>query len=152
MKCPFCSNPDTKVLESRDTEDLAVTRRRRECLKCKARFTTYERIELNIRVTKKDGTTQQFERQKIISGLTKSCEKRAISQEQIENISSKIESYIMKNGLKEIKSNKIGSIIMKELKKIDKVAYIRFASVYKDFADLESFKDELLRLEKKKLR
>ncbi len=149
MKCPFCSNEDTKVLDSRETEDLSVTRRRRECLKCEARFTTYERIELNIRVIKKNGASQQFDRQKIISGLEKSCEKREITQEQIETIASKIESYIMKHGLKEIKSNKIGSIIMKELKKIDKVAYIRFASVYKDFTDLESFKEELIKLTKK---
>ena len=133
MKCPFCSNPDSKVLESRDTEDDSVTRRRRECLKCEARFTTYERIELNIRVIKKNGTSQQFERQKIMSGLI---------------IASKVETYILKKGLKEIKSNKIGSIIMRELKKIDKVAYIRFASVYKDFADLDSFKDEVLKLTK----
>jgi transcriptional repressor NrdR len=148
MKCPFCSNPDSKVLESRDTEDDSVTRRRRECLKCEARFTTYERIELNIRVIKKNGTSQQFERQKIMSGLIKSCEKRQITQEQIELIASKVETYILKKGLKEIKSNKIGSIIMRELKKIDKVAYIRFASVYKDFADLDSFKDEVLKLTK----
>lgn len=148
MKCPFCSSPDSKVLESRDTEDDSVTRRRRECIKCNNRFTTYERVELNIRVIKKDGTSQQFDRQKIISGLTKSCEKRQITQEQIETIASKVESYIMKNGLKEIKSSKIGLIIMKELKKIDKVAYIRFASVYKDFADLESFKEELQKLTK----
>jgi transcriptional repressor NrdR len=148
MKCPFCLNTETKVLESRDTEEEAVTRRRRQCLNCEARFTTYERIELNIRVIKKDGTSQQFERQKIFSGLTKSCEKRHITQEQIEKIVSKVEAYIMKNGLKEIKTRKVGTIIMRELKKIDKVAYIRFASVYKDFADLESFKEEVLRLSK----
>ena len=152
MKCPFCGNTDVKVLESRDTEEFSVTRRRRECLKCEARFTTYERIEMNIRVVKKDGASQQFEREKIIKGLERSCEKRQVTQEQIEHIASKIEAYIMKNGLKEVKSSKIGAIIMKELKKIDKVAYIRFASVYKDFADLDSFKDELLKLEKKKLR
>jgi len=146
MKCPFCGNIDVKVLESRDTEEFSVTRRRRECLKCEARFTTYERIEVNIRVLKKDGASQQFEREKIIKGLEISCEKRRVNQEQIENIASKIEAYIMKNGLKEIKSSKIGAIIMKELKKIDKVAYIRFASVYKDFADLDSFKEELLKL------
>ena len=146
MKCPFCSNSDTKVLESRETEDLAVTRRRRECNKCNARFTTYERVEINIRVIKKDNTTQQFDREKIIKGIIKSCEKRPISQAQIENIASKVESHIMKKGLKEIKTSKIGAIIMRELKKIDKIAYIRFASVYKEFTDLESFADELKKL------
>ncbi len=146
MKCPFCSSNDTKVLESRDTEEFSVTRRRRECNKCEARFTTYERIELNIRVVKKDGTSQQFDRQKIIQGVIRACEKRQITQEQIENIASRIEAHIMKNGLKEIKTNKIGNIIMRELKKLDKVAYIRFASVYKEFADLDSFADELKKL------
>ncbi len=149
MKCPFCNHEDTKVIESRETEELSVTRRRRECDKCNGRFTTYERVEISIRVIKKDGTTQQFDREKIIKGLMKSCEKRQISQEQIELIASKIESYIMKNGLKEIKTSKIGAIIMRELKKIDKVAYIRFASVYKDFTDLDSFKEELQKLTNK---
>jgi len=149
MKCPFCNHEDTKVIESRETEELSVTRRRRECDKCNGRFTTYERVEISIRVIKKDGTTQQFDREKIIKGLMKSCEKRHISQEQIELIASKIESYIMKNGLKEIKTSKIGVIIMRELKKIDKVAYIRFASVYKDFTDLDSFKEELQKLTNK---
>jgi transcriptional repressor NrdR len=148
MKCPFCGNQDTKVLESRETEEFSVTRRRRECTKCESRFTTYERVEISIRVVKKDGTSQQFNREKIISGLEKSCEKRQITQEQIENIASKIESHIMKKGLKEIKTSKIGEIIMRELKKLDKVAYIRFASVYKDFADIESFTEELKRLTK----
>ena len=149
MKCPFCNHEDTKVIESRETEELSVTRRRRECDKCNGRFTTYERVEISIRVIKKDGTTQQSDREKIIKGLMKSCEKRQISQEQIELIASKIESYIMKNGLKEIKTSKIGAIIMRELKKIDKVAYIRFASVYKDFTDLDSFKEELQKLTNK---
>ena len=149
MKCPFCNHEDTKVIESRETEELSVTRRRRECDKCNGRFTPYERVEISIRVIKKDGTTQQFDREKIIKGLMKSCEKRHISQEQIELIASKIESYIMKNGLKEIKTSKIGAIIMRELKKIDKVAYIRFASVYKDFTDLDSFKEELQKLTNK---
>jgi len=148
MKCPFCGNQDTKVLESRDTEEFSVTRRRRECNKCNSRFTTYERVELTIRVIKKDGTSQQFDREKIIKGLNKSCEKREISQEDIENIVSKIENYIMKKGLKEIKSKKIGEIIMKELKKLDKVAYIRYASVYKDFTDIDSFAEELQKLTK----
>ncbi len=149
MKCPFCGSNNTKVLESRDTEELSVTRRRRQCEKCESRFTTYERIELNIRVVKKNGTTQQFEREKLIRGLTKSCEKRPITTENLENIASKVEAYIMKNGLKEIKSIKIGSIIMRELKKIDKVAYIRFASVYKDFTDIDSFMEEVVKLAKK---
>ncbi len=149
MKCPFCGSNNTKVLESRDTEEFSVTRRRRQCEKCESRFTTYERIELNIRVVKKNGTTQQFEREKLIRGLTKSCEKRPITTENLENIASKVEAYIMKNGLKEIKSIKIGSIIMRELKKIDKVAYIRFASVYKDFTDIDSFMEEVVKLAKK---
>lgn len=146
MKCPFCENTDTKVIESRETEEDLVTRRRRECNKCSNRFTTYERIEINIRVIKKKGIRQQFNREKILKGIIKACEKREITQEQIEKIVSKIESFAMKKGLKELKTKTIGSIIMKELKKIDKVAYIRFASVYKDFEDIESFKEELLKL------
>ncbi len=150
MKCPFCSSNGTKVLESRDTEEFAVTRRRRECEKCGSRFTTYERIELNIRVIKKDGTSQQYKRDKIVKGITYSCEKRPVSQDDIQDIVSKVDSYIMRKGLTEINSKKIGEIVMRELKKLDKVAYIRFASVYKDFTDIESFADELRKLAKKK--
>ncbi len=150
MKCPFCGNNDVKVLESRDTEEFSVTRRRRQCNKCEARFTTYERVEINIKVIKKNNNFQNFDRMKIIKGLDHSCEKRPITQEQIENIVSKIESHIMKKGLKEIKSRKIGDIIMRELKKLDKVSYIRFASVYKDFADIDSFAEELNKLQSKK--
>lgn len=150
MKCPFCGCNNTKVLESRDTEEFAVTRRRRQCTKCEARFTTYERVEFNIRIVKKDGTTQQYNRNKIDHGIIKACEKRPINQEQIDKIVSKIEATITKKGLKQITSKKIGQIIMKELKKIDKVAYIRFASVYKDFGDLDSFVEELTKLTKKK--
>ena len=149
LKCPFCGCNDTKVLESRDTEEFSVTRRRRVCSKCEVRFTTYERVELNIRVIKKCGTTQQYDREKIEKGIIKACEKRPINQEQIDNIISKIEATITKKGLKEISTKKIGEIIMRELKKIDKVAYIRFASVYKDFGDLDSFIEELGKLTKK---
>ncbi len=145
MLCPFCGNPDTKVIESKDTENASAIRRRRECIKCGKRFTTYERIELNFRVIKKNGSTQKYSRNKILEGISKAVEKREITQEQIDRILAKIEAHILKEG-KEIKTSTIGSIIMRELKKLDKVAYIRFASVYKDFDDIESFKKELKKI------
>jgi len=149
VKCPFCSNNETKVIESRDAGEISSTRRRRECLKCESRFTTYEKVELNIRVLKKDGSSQQFDKDKVIKGLTTACEKRPVNYEQLLNVISKIEAYIMKNGLNEIKSTKIGKLVMNELKKLDKISYIRFASVYKEFADLDSFAEELKKLTKR---
>lgn len=151
MKCPFCGNANNKVLDKRETEDLEVTRRRRECLKCKKRFTTYERIEsINLFVVKKDGRRESFNIDKIRNGILKACEKRSVSIEEIDKTINSIEAEINAKNKKEIPSKDIGKLIMKKLKKLDKVAYIRFASVYREFEDLSSFKEELSKLEKKR--
>ena len=142
MICPYCNSSDSKVTNKRDSNE--VTRRRRECLKCKKRFTTYERVELELTVIKKDGKRQQFNRSKIYEGICRSMEKRPFSGLQIEEIVNDIEARIHRIAKdKDITSTKIGEIVMKALKKVDKVAYIRFASVYRDFADLDDFKNEL---------
>ncbi|WGS64213.1 transcriptional regulator NrdR [Marinitoga aeolica] len=140
MKCPYCGFEETRVLDSRTIAEGTVTRRRRECLRCNSRFTTYERYETHkIFVIKKNGQREIFDRQKILNGLIKACHKRAISYEQIENLVAEIEEKIRKMGTSEIESVKIGDMIMNELKKIDHVAYVRFASVYKEFGDLDHF-------------
>ena len=145
MRCPFCSGGETRVTDKRETGDSSITRRRRECLKCRKRFTTYERIELiNLRVIKKDGTREQFSREKIKNGIIKACEKRPISIDRIERVVDSVEADI--RGRKEVKTSTIGSIVMKKLKRLDKVAYIRFASVYRSFTDVDSFKEELKNL------
>lgn len=144
MRCVFCG-ADTKVVDKRNSEENI--RRRRECLTCEKRFTTYERPEINITVIKKDGRREPFSREKILSGILKACEKRPISREEIENIVDKIESEIRKAG-DEVGTKKIGGIVMKKLKSLDKVAYIRFASVYHSFDDLSSFEKELKELKK----
>ena len=147
MKCPFCNNEETKVLETRESEE-EITRRRRECLKCKRRFTTYEQVEMtNITVIKKDGSRALFDRQKVIKSIQIACQKRNIEPEKIENIASKIESKLRSSMKKEITSRKIGELVLRNLKKLDQVAYIRFASVYRDFKDLDGFKLELETLE-----
>jgi len=139
MKCPYCSSTKTKVTNKRDSEEEGITRRRRECLKCGRRFTTYERPEIEIIVVKKDKRREPYNRDKLTSGLTKSCEKRPISCEKIEKIVNEIEEKLRRKG-KEVKSEVIGKLIMQHLKKLDKVAYIRFASVYDDFQGLSDFK------------
>lgn len=151
MKCPFCSNEETRVSDKRETEDGAVTRRRRECLKCKKRFTTYEETEkIGLSVIKKDESRELFNRQKIIAGFLKACEKRPISREQIEQAASEVEQEIANSESKEVPSKVIGELVINKLKKLDKVAYIRFASVYKQFADVDDFKKELDELISKK--
>jgi len=151
MKCPYCGYPDTKVLDKRETTEGDVTRRRRECLKCKKRFTTYERVEtLSLTVVKKDGRREAFDKNKLISGMLKACEKRPISREEIEKIADDIEARLRMQRTTEVSSREIGNMVMKKLKKLDKVAYIRFASVYKEFGDLEDFQKELKRLLKAK--
>jgi transcriptional repressor NrdR len=145
MKCPFCSHTKSKVTNKRVSPE--GIRRRRECLKCNKRFTTYETVaEQDIYVIKKDKTRQRFNKEKIYNGINKAFEKRPISQEKIKKISMEIEEQIMKKGKNEIKSSTIGEMIAKKLKKIDKVAYVRFASVYRDFKDIEDFKQELEQL------
>jgi transcriptional repressor NrdR len=149
MKCPYCNYFDTKVLESRDCEDY-TTRRRRECLQCKKRFTTYERVETTqITVIKKDGRRETFDKNKILSGMIKACEKRPVTRETLEKNAEEIELEVKNMNTKEISSKIIGNMVLKRLKKIDKVAYIRFCSVYMEFANIESFENELKKLTKK---
>lgn len=147
MKCPYCGHDETKVLETREINDDS-TRRRRECLKCEKRFTTHEEIELsNVFVIKKDGRKVIFDRQKITKSIQIACQKRPVELETIEEASRKIEAKFRTSGKKEITTKQIGEQVLKQLKKLDQVAYIRFASVYRDFQDLESFKKELDTLE-----
>lgn len=144
MKCPFCGNDEDKVVDSRPAEDGLAIRRRRECITCGKRFTTYEKIEnLSIIVVKKDGTRQPFNADKILSGVTKSCEKRPVSMSQIENLVNSIEEQIKNTLKREISSEEIGEMVMERLKKLDEVAYVRFASVYRQFKDVNSFYIEL---------
>lgn len=144
MKCPYCSFPDTKVIDSRPTEDNEAIRRRRICIKCNRRFTTYERYEDQaIVVIKKDNTREPFTRSKILNGMIRSCEKRPVAVEKLEQATDAIELEINHLNQKEITSAYIGELVMDQLKKIDKVAYVRFASVYREFADVEKFYDEL---------
>ena len=150
MKCFFCGNDDTKVIDKRETEDCSVTRRRRECLKCEKRFTTYERAETgNILIIKKDGKRELFDREKLKRGIIRSCEKRDDTMEQIDALVEDVGHRLRNLQTTEVKSNKIGEMVMKKLRKLDKVSYIRFASVYKDFEDIESFKDAIEKLTKK---
>ena len=147
MKCPFCSAPDTKVIETRLTDSDGSIRRRRECEKCGKRFTTFERLETTfITVIKKDNTRQPFDRNKILSGLIRACIKRNISTATLEKIVEDIESEIKNFHSNEINSREIGDIVLKKLKNLDKVAYIRFASVYKQFDSIEQFTNELSEL------
>ncbi|MBM3212015.1 transcriptional repressor NrdR [Candidatus Poribacteria bacterium] len=144
MKCPFCNNPGTKVVDKREISSGNVTRRRRECLKCGKRFTTYERPEaLDIYVIKKDNRREPYNRQKLRTGILKACEKRYISQETINKIVDKIENELKQLDSTEVRSQVIGEKVMQELRKLDKVAYIRFASVYREFADITDFQKEL---------
>ena len=147
MLCPYCLNSDTKVVDKRDSGGMS--KRRRECLKCSKRFNTFEKVEKpELRVIKKDGTREDFEPQKIRKGIRTACEKRPISTEKIDKMVGKIEERLMRKG-KEIKSSFIGESVSRELKKLDKVAYIRFASVYRDFTDISDFKKEIRGLVKK---
>lgn len=150
MKCPYCACKETKVTDSRESNEEPVTRRRRECPKCKKRFTTYERLETsNVIVVKKDGRREQFDREKLRRGLLRACEKRPISADKIESVINDIESDITSSGKTEVASRILGEKVMSALKKLDKVAYIRFASVYREFTDLETFQEELKTLLKK---
>ena len=149
MKCHFCGAEDTKVVDSRPTDDGTSIRRRRECIKCKRRFTTYEKYEENTTmVIKKDGTREMFNPSKLLNGMVKSCEKRPVSMQTLEDAVTRIERKIMAMGVKEIPSRLIGDLIMDELKQIDQVAYVRFASVYREFTDLDSFYETINKLKK----
>lgn len=151
MKCPFCGYMETKVLDSRPTEDNTSIRRRRECLSCQKRFTTYENVEdIPVYVIKKDGTREPFNKRKILNGILKSCEKRAISLVEIEALVDNIEKHIYNTMEQEIESSLIGELVMQRLKDLDDVAYVRFASVYRQFKDINTFMDELTKLLKEK--
>ncbi|MCU0666431.1 MAG: transcriptional regulator NrdR [Candidatus Omnitrophica bacterium] len=156
MKCPFCGYKEDKVVDSRATQEESAIRRRRECLSCAKRFTTYEYIEeLAIMVVKKDGRRQGFDRQKILSGIMRACEKRPVGVERMEEIVTWIERNIQKKFEREIPVTRIGEMVMEKLKEIDDVAYVRFASVYRQFKDVEQFMVELndiLKKEKKPIK
>lgn len=144
MKCPFCAHIEDKVIDSRLSKDGDVIRRRRECLKCEGRFTSYERIEEVLPlVIKKDGSREPFDRQKILHGLEKACEKRPVSMESRESLVSNIEKKLQEPGDKEVPSTWIGEEIMSRLKGVDEVAYVRFASVYRQFKDVKEFMEEV---------
>lgn len=151
MLCPYCAHQESKVIDSRESEDQKVTRRRRECLKCGKRFTTFERVEtLDILVIKKDGSREPFERDKVRGGVVKACVKRPVSAEQIDKVVDEVEAEIRLKPEKEIPSTKVGEMVISKLKKLDKVAYIRFASIYREFTDLKDFQKELKVLISKK--
>lgn len=144
MKCPFCGHLDDKVVDSRESREGEVIRRRRECAGCRRRFTSYERIdEVPYMVVKKDGSRSRFEREKVIAGMLKACEKRPVSVADLEAIANRVESTLQERPDKEISTEQVGAVVMRELRELDKVAYVRFASVYRDFRDVGEFMTEL---------
>jgi transcriptional repressor NrdR len=144
MRCPFCKGDDSKVLDSRESMEGAVTRRRRQCLECNRRFTTYERIEeLAPLVVKKDGRREPFDREKLLGALQKAVAKRPVSLDQLEGLVVEVEARLQERGEKEVPSHLIGEEVMRRLRAVDQVAYVRFASVYRSFRDIEEFMDEL---------
>lgn len=149
MKCPYCSHMESKVVDSRPTEDGNVIRRRRECFSCAKRFTTYEKVEdIPLMVVKKAGHREPFDRNKILNGILRACEKRPVSMAQVETIVNTIETEVYQAADREIQSKEIGERIMMHLKDLDEVAYVRFASVYRQFKDLNTFMEELNKLMK----
>ncbi len=149
MQCPYCRYEDTSVLESRVAEDGAAMRRRRECLRCGKRFTTYERVEgVDIKVIKKDGRKEKFDREKLRKGIVKATWKRPVSMEEIEKLVDEIEMLLRKKKSMEVRSWEIGNLVINRLKKLDPLAYLLFASVYRDFRDLDDFEDEIEKLKK----
>ena len=150
MKCPFCQTADSKVIDSRLSKDACLTRRRRECIVCTKRFTTYERVEEPLPVVvKKDGRREPFDRMKISGGIKKACEKRPVPTDTIEAVVDSVERWLMEQGEPEIMSSKLGERVMDELHNLDEVAYVRFASVYRSFKDISEFMSELEDLLKK---
>jgi transcriptional repressor NrdR len=144
LRCPFCSENQDRVIDSRMTKEADVIRRRRECESCLRRFTTYERVEeIMPLIVKKDGSREPYDRQKIVAGLTKACEKRPISALKIEEVANRIEGDIQEHGHKEVESNVVGEAVMNALRDLDGVAYVRFASVYREFRDLDEFMETL---------
>lgn len=144
MRCPFCGHDEDRVIDSRSTEEGTAIRRRRECLKCSGRFTSYERIEIHpLVVIKKDGRREPFDRQKIMSGIAKACQKRPISTQKIERIVHEIEKVLSDRMKREVESSEIGELVMERLQALDQVAYVRFASVYRRFEDVSDFLKEV---------
>ena len=151
MKCPFCGFANDKVVDSRESKEADAIRRRRECLKCSKRFTTYERIdEIPYMVVKKDGRREKFDRQKVLNGLLRACEKRPVPMGKLEQIVNEAEGFVIESAERERKTSEIGELIMNRLRRYDKVAYVRFASVYLDFKDVHEFMTELKDLVKSK--
>ena len=147
MKCPYCGSKETEVVETRDSEDLETIRRRRACIKCEKRFTTYERVEnVNLVVIKKDGKREQFNRDKLKNGILRSCEKTKVTVEDIDKLVTEIEMELRCGESVEVESKKIGQMVSAKLKKLDKIAYIRFSSVFKRFVDVEDFEKEVKKL------
>ena len=144
MKCPFCEHPEDKVVDSREGKEGRVVRRRRECLSCSRRFTTYERVdEIPFMVVKKDGRREPFDRNKLLTGLVKACEKRPVPMSSLEKVVDEIENLMQESPEKELPATVIGERLMERLKEMDQVAYVRFASVYRQFGDLNEFMEEL---------
>ena len=147
MKCPYCGHPESKVIDSRPADENASIRRRRECLSCARRFTTYETVEsLPIVVIKKDGSRQSFDRQKVLRGMIRACEKRPVTLAELERIADEIEQELQNSMEREIRTEVIGEKVMDRLRKVDQVAYVRFASVYRQFKDIDTFMAELNKL------
>ena len=147
MKCPYCGHPESKVIDSRPADENASNRRRRECLSCARRFTTYETVEsLPIVVIKKDGSRQSFDRQKVLRGMIRACEKRPVALAELERIADEIEQELQNSMEREIRTEVIGEKVMERLRKVDQVAYVRFASVYRQFKDIDTFMAELNKL------
>ena len=141
MKCPYCGHSDSKVTDSRNANE--GIRRRRQCLLCDRRFTTYERVQADLSVIKKDGRREEFQREKLTAGVRKACTKRPVSEESIEKMADEIEAELQEMGKLEVTSATIGELVMERLRELDRVAYIRFASVYRQFADIETFREEV---------
>ena len=147
MKCPYCGHPESKVIDSRPADENASIRRRRECLSCAKRFTTYETVEsLPMVVIKQDGSRQSFDRQKVLRGMIRACEKRPVSLAELERIADEIEQELQNSMEREIRTEDVGEKVMDRLRKVDQVAYVRFASVYRQFKDLDTFMAELNKL------
>ncbi len=147
MRCPYCAYPESKVIDSRPTDESNSIRRRRECLSCGKRFTTYETVEsVPLVVVKKDGSRQSFDRQKILNGMVRACDKRSVTLQTLEQSVADIEQRLLNSMDREIPTERVGELVMEELKKIDQVAYVRFASVYRQFQDIDSFVAELNKL------
>ena len=144
MMCPFCGHKEDRVIDSRESKEGDLIRRRRECLKCNRRFTTYERSdEIPFMVVKRDGRREKFDRQKILDGLLKACEKRPIPMAKLAALVDEVETRLAENSEREMSTSEIGELLMEQLRGLDKIAYVRFASVYRDFQDVEAFLDEL---------